>query len=711
MPSESPGTQQWAFETDSVIYSSPTVVGDTVYVGSRDQNLYAVDSGTGEQRWAFETGGIEGSPAVNNGTVYVGSDDRHLYAVKASTGERRWTFQTDADVESSPTVVDGIVYVGSDDHNLYAVEATTGDQQWTYQTGGAVKSSPAVVNGTVYVGSMGGSLHAVDTQSGDREWSFNTDDQIRQSSPTVVDGTVYVGSMDGNLYAVDAATGEQQWTFKTGGIESSPTVVNETVYIGALEGNLYAVDAPTGRLQWTFHSAGIRSSPTVVDGTAFVGSDDRNLYAVEAATGEQRWAFQTGSWVLSSPTVVDGTVFVGSRDNNLYAIAAGVSGSSEDSRVLQGTLGHHDRHPEQTAYSASHDQTLSSSSTDLKNEVSDQFDGTDQDQSQPQSDNDRTAQNVMGNLKNIAKSTAEDPTPSPQSEKTTHRKRGFKWHDAEQTTSTIPSPSRTSLAYDDIEKGELIARGGYAVVYRGQATVDGERRDVAVKHPPRPNGESIDSDMIVEEARTWQQLDDHDHIVSVIDYGPIPGPWIAMEYMDGGHLGERAGAMEPDQALWTALAKTDAVFHAHRHGVVHRDLKPANVLFRSVENGWDVPKVADWGLSKRLLEHSSSRDGLTLEYAAPEQFKEDEPTDQSTDIYQLGAVCYELFTGQPPFDGNTYVIIENIKHEQPTPPSEIADVPPGLDEIILRALSKDKDDRYEDVVYLRDDLQSLAAEM
>ena len=596
-----------------------------------------------------------------------------------SPGTQQWAFETGADVHSSPTVVDGTVFVGSDDCNLYAVDAATGDEEWAFETGDYVRSSPTVVDGTVFVGSYD-NLYAVDAASGEEQWAFVTGDV--RSSPTVVDGTVFVGSYDENLYAVDAATGNQEWAFETGvGVSSSPTVADGTVFVGS--DSLYAVDAATGEQEWAFQTGLVESSPTVVDGTVFVGSWDGNLYAVDAVTGEQQWAFETGLIVASSPTVVDGTVFVGSEDSTLYAVDAGVSGSSEGSRVLSGTLGHHDRRPNQTNHSAS------------------------QKQSQSHSDGERAVEDTVEAVKQAVKSTQERQAPSPQSEKTTHRKRGFAWHDADQTTSTIPSPSRASLAYDDIEKGEEIARGGYAVVYRGQATVDDERRDVAVKHPPRPNGDSIDSDMIVEEARKWEKLDDHDHIVSVVDYGPIPGPWIAMEYMDGGHLGERVGGMEQDQALWTALAITDAVFHAHRHSVIHRDLKPANVLFRSVENGWDVPKVADWGLSKRLLEDSQSSDGYTLEYAAPEHFKEDEPTDWSTDIYQLGAVCYELFTGQPPFDGDTYVLMEKIKHEQPTPPSEIADVPPGLDEIILRALSKDKGDRYEDVLYLRDELLEL----
>jgi serine/threonine protein kinase len=211
----------------------------------------------------------------------------------------------------------------------------------------------------------------------------------------------------------------------------------------------------------------------------------------------------------------------------------------------------------------------------------------------------------------------------------------------------------------------------------------------------------------MDEAETWQRLDGHDHIVSVVDYDAEPLPWIGMEYMDAGHLGERADEMPVEQKLWTALTVTKAVRHAHKRGVAHRDLKPENILFRRVEDAWDVPKVADWGLSKHLLEHSKSRDGLTVEYAAPEQFSDSASTDDLTDVYQLGAVFYELFTGRPPFEGEMFAVMKQIETEKPTPPSDIADVPDGLDDVLLTAMAKDRDDRYDDIVYLRDDLQEL----
>jgi serine/threonine protein kinase len=118
--------------------------------------------------------------------------------------------------------------------------------------------------------------------------------------------------------------------------------------------------------------------------------------------------------------------------------------------------------------------------------------------------------------------------------------------------------------------------------------------------------------------------------------------------------------------------------------------------------------VADWGLSKHLLEHSKSMEGLSPNYAAPEQFDEEfGSTDDVTDVYQLGAVCYDLFTGRPPFEGQPFKVMNKIQNEEPAPPSEVADVPGALDEVLLRALATEKTDRYEHVLYLRDALEEM----
>jgi tRNA A-37 threonylcarbamoyl transferase component Bud32 len=278
------------------------------------------------------------------------------------------------------------------------------------------------------------------------------------------------------------------------------------------------------------------------------------------------------------------------------------------------------------------------------------------------------------------------------------------WDRSSPYPSSVSVDPQGSLEYDAIEKEELVGKGGNADVY--MASVDGGR--IALKEP-RLQGtlHKGTAERIMEEAETWDSLDEHDGIVGVIDYGSAPLPWIAMEYMDAGHIGDRAGRMGFNEALDVAVSVTQAVRHAHRMGVAHLDLKPENVLFKTTEDG-EVPKVADWGLSKHLLEHSKSIEGLSPHYAAPEQFKESYGSrDDVTDIYQLGAVFYELFTGQPPYEGEPTMVMNKVMNEEPTPPSEVADVPEKLDEILLISMATEKEDRYESVLYLRDELKGL----
>ena len=274
----------------------------------------------------------------------------------------------------------------------------------------------------------------------------------------------------------------------------------------------------------------------------------------------------------------------------------------------------------------------------------------------------------------------------------------------------VPESPDLTVSYSELNGKDVIGGGANANVRKMTTNKSNGEITVAIKEP-RFSGTLHTNEVkrILEEAKTWSRLDDHDYIVGVINYGNEPLPWIAMEYMDGGHLGEKSGEMELQQAVWTALSVTKGVRHAHRRGVAHLDLKPENILFRTVEDAWDVPKVADWGLSKHLLEHSKSIEGYTPTYSAPEQLDDGYgKADDITDVYQLGAVFYELFTGSPPYDGDrTGKIIRQALTEEPTPPSVIADVPEVLDDILLTALAKEKDERYDDIIYLRDDLKDL----
>jgi outer membrane protein assembly factor BamB len=201
---------------------------------------------------------VSSEPTVADGTAYVGSEDSNLYAVDVGTGKQRWKFLTGKSRSSSPTVVDGVVYVGggsdtavldgggNEDGYVYAIDAGTGKQRWRFTTRGRVENSPTVVDGVVYACSLSGTAYAVDAGTGKQRWKFTTRGLLN-SAAAVVDGVVYVSSEDSNLYALDAATGKQRWKFATGKYVSAPTVVDGTVYLGGGDGNLSAVDASTVR--------------------------------------------------------------------------------------------------------------------------------------------------------------------------------------------------------------------------------------------------------------------------------------------------------------------------------------------------------------------------------------------------------------------------------------------------------------------------------
>jgi hypothetical protein len=192
--------------------------------------------------WSFTRGKIRSSPAIGaDGTIYVGSFDDNLYAINAD-GSQKWSFTTGSYVESCPVIgADGTIYVGSFDDNLYAVNPD-GSQKWSFTTGSYVGSSPAIgADGTIYAGSCDDKLYAINPD-GSQKWSFTTGDWVVSSPAIGADGTIYIGSRDNNLYAINP-DGSQKWSFTTGRVVfSSPAIgADGTIYVGSRDNNLYAI--------------------------------------------------------------------------------------------------------------------------------------------------------------------------------------------------------------------------------------------------------------------------------------------------------------------------------------------------------------------------------------------------------------------------------------------------------------------------------------
>lgn len=318
------GTREvrWRFETGDIIRSGAEIAGENVLFASDDGFLYALATDSGAEAWRFDLGSVEikrvlpatgppyeydylhSSPVHREGTVYVGSANGVLYAIDAETGKERWRFETDGKVRSTPAVDGGIVYFGSWDGHVFAVAAESGTEFWRFDTGGIVQGSPAVNPGRVFVGSRSAAVFALDARTGEQKWKHtHADGSWVESSPVYSDGVVYIGSSDAlSLFALHAETGEAIWTFKTGGWSwSKPLLADGVVYIGGLsaypyyfEGvdlraGLFALEQETGAGLWEFTpepvegyvTGGVFSTPTVVDGVVYVGALDGRLYALE----------------------------------------------------------------------------------------------------------------------------------------------------------------------------------------------------------------------------------------------------------------------------------------------------------------------------------------------------------------------------------------------------------------------------------------------
>ena len=176
-PQVSFGTKRWEFLTGGPIYSSPAIGSDgTLYVGTDDNKVYALNGATGAKKWEFLTDGrVFNSPAIgSDGTVYVGNNNWKVYALNGATGARKWEFLMGGQAGSSPAIgSDGTVVVGSADDKVYALNGTTGVKKWEFLTGGIVESSPAIgSDGTVYVGSWDSKVYALDGTTGAKKWEF-----------------------------------------------------------------------------------------------------------------------------------------------------------------------------------------------------------------------------------------------------------------------------------------------------------------------------------------------------------------------------------------------------------------------------------------------------------------------------------------------------------------------------------------------------------
>ena len=265
---------------------------------------------------------------------------------------------------------------------------------------------------------------------------------------------------------------------------------------------------------------------------------------------------------------------------------------------------------------------------------------------------------------------------------------------------------------DRYELGEIIGFGGMSEVHLARDLR--LHRDVAVK--------VLRADLARDpsfylrfrrEAQNAAALN-HPAIVAVYDTGEAqtpsgPLPYIVMEYVDGVTLRDiihTDGAMPPRRALEVIADACQALNFSHQHGIIHRDVKPANIMIS--KSG--AVKVMDFGIARAIADGGVSVTQTaavigTAQYLSPEQAR-GEPVDARSDVYSLGCVLYEILSGEPPFVGDSPVAVayQHVR-EDPVPPSQKRPgISPELDAVVLKALAKNPENRYQSAAEMRADL-------
>jgi outer membrane protein assembly factor BamB len=317
---------RWTFKAKDAVESTAAIVDGTVYVGSLDEHLYALDLATGRQKWAYKAGPIKAPVSVRQGLVYVGDADGLFHCVDAATGTKRWTFETGAEITSGANFAGDNVLFGSGDETLYCL-SPDGKRLWEFKIqGGPVNGTPAVVGERTFVAGCDSSLHVLDTVKGKEITAVDLGGQVG-ATVAVAGDRLYVGTMASQVLAVDWNKGEVLWTFEADNrrqpFYASAAVTDSLVVAGSRDRRVYGLDRQTGKEVWSFPTRNrVESSPVVAGTRVYVGSLDGNLYVLNLAKGTELQQLALGSPVSASPAVDGNSLVIGTHDGRVYCLGA-----------------------------------------------------------------------------------------------------------------------------------------------------------------------------------------------------------------------------------------------------------------------------------------------------------------------------------------------------------------------------------------------------
>lgn len=289
--------------------------------------------------WYFSTGGgVYSSPAIDSNTLYIGSNDSCLYALDNENGSLKWKFKTRGEIKSQPLLYKGSVIFNSTDGLIYSIDKSNAKEQWTFNTNGEKRldmwdyylSSPVYSDNKIFIGSGDGNIYAIEPGNGTLIWKYTTDGIIH-ATPLIHNKIVYVGSFDGYFYAINAENGELVWKFRTigdayfpkGEIQRGAAIYKNSVIFGSRDFNIYSLDIETGRGLWNMKEKGswVIATPLIVDDVVYFGtSDSHRFVGLSVETGYEKYSYPLNMRVYGKAVIYENDIYFGCFNGKLYKL-------------------------------------------------------------------------------------------------------------------------------------------------------------------------------------------------------------------------------------------------------------------------------------------------------------------------------------------------------------------------------------------------------
>jgi outer membrane protein assembly factor BamB len=340
----------WKFKTSGIIYSTPLIVNDIVYIGSADSLFYALNINDGTKIWSYKSGNQIFSTAAYSNNIICFESGNVLYGLN-SDGSEKWKLTiTEGSVtnhyddwdyfHSSPVIADSIAYVGSQRGQLIGVNIFTGNEVLRINTGDngiGIRVKPAIYDNKIYFGECSGKFYCYNIDTGEKVWEYNTNpeklwqDPAILTNPVIKEGIVYFGGRHCHLYGLDALTGKKTWWYSDPNnmwILGGPSISDSLLFMGSSNQQLLHFFNLNSHklLQRKKFDGRIFGTPFVDGKYVFFGTgmeiNDKigSVFAVDKASGELVNRFQIGAQVHSSPIINGNKIIFGCKDGYVYAL-------------------------------------------------------------------------------------------------------------------------------------------------------------------------------------------------------------------------------------------------------------------------------------------------------------------------------------------------------------------------------------------------------